>query len=120
MTYEWAKPGVKVVCVIDSDIDGLLQEGKVYEIREVLVTHDNFFLGRQQPESVNVRLVGFKDRYEFDDANVTSFNIKRFRPLIDKRLPDSLTILLEKPNRLIVPDGGKWDVRKTKEKEKSR
>lgn len=59
---------------------------------------------------------------------VSSFNIKRFRPLIDKRLPDSLTILLEKPNRLIVPsgdsydrrDGGKWDVRKTKEKEKSR
>lgn len=43
MTYEWAKPGVKVVCVIDSDIHGLLQEGKVYEIREVLIRPETRF-----------------------------------------------------------------------------
>lgn len=129
MTYEWAKPGVKVVCVIDSYIHGLLQEGKVYEIREVLTREEVRFLGKTEFKCVTVRLVGFKDVYQFEEGGMLfSFNIKRFRPLIDKRLPDSLTILLEKPNRLIVPsgdsydrrDGGKWDVRKTKEKEKSR
>lgn len=116
--YEWARPGVKVVCVIDSDMHDLLKEGSVYEIREVrVVPNQRYYLGKMYSECVTLKLVGFKDRYEFGTGNfVVGFNIKRFRPLVPKGLPDTLTILLEKPNRLIVPDGGRWDVRKQKEK----
>lgn len=136
MTYEWAKPGVKVVCVstwvnIGPAATNVFKydrgpiEGQVYTIREIGELHPSY------PGDIQVRLheIFNKPQQIFEDPNwETCFNIKRFRPLIDKRLPDSLTILLEKPNRLIVPsgdsydrrDGGKWDVRKTREKEKSR
>lgn len=125
MTYEWAKPGVKVVCIHDFSIKARERStchlemypalNGIYTIRSVVASiyQDSAFALRFQ-ELRNPLI-----RYS-QGLQEIQFSGKYFRPLIDKRLPDSLTILLEKPNRFIVPDGGKWDVRKTKEKEKSR
>lgn len=120
MAYEWAKPGAKVVCVIDTDIRGLLEEGKVYEIRDVISLKHQKYLNKREAESVVLKLTGFMDKYEYEDGRIVGFNIKRFRPLITKGLPDTLTILLEKLNRLIVPDGFDNLRIKTKEKVKAR
>lgn len=128
-SYEWAKPGVKVVCVNAnqntewnrgckrSDPDNWqIVEGRTYVIRSAFVRHDH-----RTP--LTLRLEGFYRRKvggDGPDSDLENgYSVYRFRPLIDKRLPDSLTILLEKPNRLIVPDGGKWDV-KPREKVKVR
>lgn len=138
MIYEWAKPGVKVVCVnADQDTEWnkgcwrssadnwQIEEGRIYVIRSTFVRHN-----RRTP--LTLRLEGlYRQKVSGNGPDrdwENGYSVLRFRPLINKHLPDSLTILLEKPNRLIVPsgdsydrrDGGKWDVRKTREKEKSR
>ncbi len=117
--YEWAKPGVKVVCINDN-IDVYKVPGFSYELSPILIKRGVIYvigLIQEHPDGqICVKPLGVPDRSERD----WGYNINRFRPLIDKKLPESLTILLEKPNRVILPDGGKWDVRKTREKEKSR
>lgn len=126
MAYEWAKPGVKVVCVLAnqdtewnkdcrrSDPENWqIVEGRTYVIRSTFVRHD-------QRTPLTLRLEGLYRREiggDGPDCDLENgYSVYRFRPLITKPLPDTLTILLEKPNRLILNDGGRWDVRKQKEK----
>ena len=44
------------------------------------------------------------------------YNVLRFKPLIENKLPESLTVLLQKPNRVIIPDGEYWDHKRQPEK----
>ena len=124
MTYEWAKPGVKVVCINDkpgvfsvvghkysSDNSLLVVKGEIYTIDSVNVHPDG---------SICIKPKGIKDR----SCKDWGYNIERFKPLVSKdskgpaersskKLPDTLTILLEKPQRVIIPDefdfGKQWE-----------
>lgn len=121
MTYEWAKPGVKVVCIHDFSekakgrVNGHLEIfptlNGIYTIREVFASIylDSPFALRFS-EIINPLI-----KYT-QGVDEIQFSGKYFRPLITKKLPDTLTILLEKPNRLIVPDG--FDNLRIKIKEK--
>lgn len=123
MTYEWAKPGVKVVCVetwvnnladteyeLANDVGPI--EGELYTIRTIGPIHPKY------PTDICVTLSEIRNKtIRFQgELYETCFGLYRFRPLITKKLPDTLTILLEKPNRLIVPDG--FDNLRIKTKEK--
>lgn len=126
MTYEWAKPGVKVVCVNDyqdtvwnkdcsktPSKNWHIIKGHIYTIRSTFV--------RTNPTTpLTLRLEGlYRDPVSGTGADKdleNGYSVLRFRPLITKSLPDTLTILLEKPNRMIVPSGVRWDVKRQKDK----
>lgn len=117
MAYEWAKPGVKVVCVDGTPHKGYAHDiwpitDNVYTIREIF-----WFEFRGEVHMRLVEVVNTPKKYrDLEGLHEASFRIGRFRPLVTKKLPDTLTILLEKPNRLIVPDG--FDNLRIKTKEK--
>lgn len=117
--YDWAKPGVKVVCVDGKPYLGHPDDiwpitGSTYTIREVFLSE--YYVGE-----VHVRLVeivnteksyrGFKAPFE------AGFNVRRFKPLVSKSLPASLTNLLKNPKSVILPnEGNRWDVKKQPQK----
>lgn len=118
MTYDWAKPGVKVVCVDAEASFGLLAEDQIYIIRETMIQEVGVFKGVATHNAVILRFNGMKDRYTFSSGNyMTGFNVRRFKPLVSKDLPASLTNLLKNPKSVILPnEGNRWDVKKQPEK----
>jgi hypothetical protein len=121
MAYEWARPGVKIVCV-ETWIDDLYDDqgpvkGEIYTIRQIGLLHPD-------KSGVCVRLAEILNPKQEYEPPIgwweVCFGLFRFRPLVTKGLRDTLTVLLEKPNRLILNDGGRWDVRKQKEKVRTR
>jgi hypothetical protein len=117
--YDWAKPGVKVVCIntwinnmrddgtspFKDDVGPV--EGQIYSIRDVGIIHPKY------PNNVCVRLNEISNKVALfrGEKYETSFGIFRFRPLVTKPLPESLTCLLKRPKSVIVPD--KFDYKKT-------
>jgi hypothetical protein len=109
MTYDWAKPGVKVVCIDDSNSYRfpnfnyscspiLVVKGMIYEIEYVNPHPDG---------SICIVLKEVPKREKRD----WGYNVNRFRPLVTKPLPESLSCLLSNPKSVIVPD--KFDYKKT-------
>lgn len=103
MTYEWAKPGVKVVCIAErpwkhqdtgESLPGPVK-GSVLTIRRTGTASELFLLCF----------------HEFDGA--VGYNADLFKPLVEKKLPDCLTALLKNPKRTIIPDrmdfGKSWE-----------
>ncbi|QIG73006.1 hypothetical protein EVB99_015 [Rhizobium phage RHph_N3_19] len=129
--YDWAKPGVKVVCVNAFDnisnrpkID--ITEGQIYTLRDVLFYQTGGVNSKGEwifrtPEELCVRLDEVRVRFThmgvpFEDVDAP-FCINRFKPLVSKSLPESLTCLLKNPKSIILPnEGNRWDVRKQPQK----
>ncbi|QIG69385.1 hypothetical protein EVB79_015 [Rhizobium phage RHph_N3_13] len=116
MTYDWAKPGVKVVCINDGPYGGYCwgkneapKVGQVYTIKAVLYFDGVIF----HLEEIK------RDKEACDEWGNPDlgYGAHRFRPLITKSLPASLTNLLKNPKSVILPnEGNRWDMRKQKEK----
>ncbi|QIG69843.1 hypothetical protein F67_I3_11_017 [Rhizobium phage RHph_I3_11] len=118
MTYDWAKPGVKVVCVKEIvRLDGYKEErlpvvGEVYTIREVLPS-----IYPSSPFAVRLEEIRNPIMMYSNGVSEVKFGSEKFRPLVSKPLPESLTCLLKNPKSVILPnEGNRWDVRKQKEK----
>lgn len=115
MTYEWAKPGVKVVCVNDEMTFGILLAGAIYEIREVSSAGYGYYLDEYQEEAITLRFVGMQDEYQIyvnrDLELFKGFHIERFRPLVETALPASLTSILTNPKKSVKRD--QFDKQKT-------
>jgi hypothetical protein len=114
-SYSWAKPGVKVVCVNDEMTFGILLSGAIYEIREVNNSGYGYYLGALEEEAITLRFVGMQDEYQIyvnrDLELFKGFHIERFRPLVEKKLPSSLTSILTNPKKSVKRD--QFDKQKT-------
>jgi hypothetical protein len=119
MTYDWAKPGVKVVCLKTwfneykseggKKVIGPV-EGNVYTLRDVFL--NTYFRGGPLPACRLEEIRNLPIRYQDDGgAREQSFALMVFRPLVTKPLPKSLSCLLSNPKSIIVPD--KFDYKKT-------
>jgi len=115
--YDWAKPGVKVVCINSKQDESwnigckkssnwVIKCGETYTIREVTVCPVR--------GNVQLRLIGIKrDIISVKYPVENGWHIKRFKPLVTKELPQSITCLLKNPRSVILPnEGNRWDVRK--------
>ena len=127
--YDWAKPGVKVVCINDGPCGGsngigwgkneAPKVGQVYTIKAVLYDDGVIFHLEEIKRD--------KDSCEDWGNPDLGYAAYRFKPLVSKSLPASLTNLLRNPKALVLPnEGNRWDVRKQSatgtpiEKEKTR
>jgi len=108
MTYDWAKPGVKVVCVNDTEDmvwnigkrksgDWYIKLNEIYTIREVVIHPAK---GYPLIRLNEIRRESMVKGGTFENG----WNILRFRPLVEKKLPESLTCLLKNPKSVIIPD----------------
>lgn len=117
--YDWAKPGVKVVCINDGPYGGeekycwgkdeAIKVGQVYTIKAVLYFDGVIF----HLEEIK------RDQEACEDWGNPDLGYAawRFRPLISKDLPASLTNLLKNPKSVILPnEGNRWDVKKQPQK----
>lgn len=109
--YDWAKPGVKVVCVDDRSNVYCLPSHR-YDPEGILVVKDQIYeieaMGFHPDGQLCIVPKGVLKR----GARDWGYNIKRFRPLIEKKLPQSLTCLLKNPKSVILPnEGQRWDTR---------
>src|ERR1044072_6619733 len=109
MTYDWAKPGVKVVCIKTwinkythlRDIVGPV-EGQFLTIRDVLHSEFVDIGARDSLRFEQIRNPILTVRGGVDRAQ--SFAIQCYKPLVTKSLPQSLTCLLKNPKSVILPN----------------
>ncbi len=86
MPFEWAKPGVKCVCVDIEMIDGL-ELDRVYTLAEISI-RGGVFKGRHFPQLVCASLAEVANPNSSDRDG--SYALQRFRPLVTQPEQNSI------------------------------